>query len=249
MLQPTWQWLREESGGLMRCLYSQRAAMTAWSQLSSKHKVRNLHFSISISEPFPSETIMIKSSKFLNWSILDWSINSALLPSTQTAHIQRMRVLNALQHPQIKLLQKKTLRKKSWPMRNTDSCCLTSAVMQGEGWKEMRDIFVWSGKQMQFLELLQKTGMKRCLLIGTVIPRNATGENWQTRQSLAEAFSGRQDTPTSNASTAHCQQLSPQRKQIRCWMERRWEYLLGKPKSSWRAISNGDRSWKLILGY
>lgn len=47
---------------------------------------------------------------------------------------------------------------------------------------------------MPFLQLPQKTGMKSSLPIGTVVPRNAAGENRRNSHSLAEAFSGRRDT-------------------------------------------------------
>lgn len=39
---PTLSWLREESWGVIGCLFSQKVAITAWSQLSWKHEVLSL---------------------------------------------------------------------------------------------------------------------------------------------------------------------------------------------------------------
>lgn len=100
----------------------------------------------------------IKSSKFLNSrSILDkgWAQSPALLPSAQAAHIQRMRVLDALQYPQINSCRKRPSGRTLGP-RERHCCCLTSAGMQGDGGKQIRDIFAWGRKQMWFLQLLQK---------------------------------------------------------------------------------------------
>lgn len=100
---------------------------------------------------------------------------------------------------------------------------------------------------MQFLQLLQKTGMNSSLLRCTVVLRNASGENWQTHHSLAEAFSGRQDTTASNARATHCQELSPLA-ETQNWKGRRCKYFLEKPKSSQRTTSNSDGNGKPIPG-
>lgn len=63
--------------------------------------------------------------------------------------------LGCITTPTDKLLQN-TSRRNLGP-RERHFCCLTSAVMQGDGWKQRKDIFVWGGKQIGFLQLLQKT--------------------------------------------------------------------------------------------
>lgn len=114
------------------------------------------------------------------------------LSASSSSAPNRMSISDCVTAP-TDILQKQAPGKKSW-LAGKKLHFLTNAAMEEDGWKHMRNIFVWSRKQMPFLQLPQKTGMKSSLPIGTVVPRNAAGENRRNSHSLAEAFSGRRDT-------------------------------------------------------
>lgn len=99
------------------------------------------------------------------------------LLSAQAAQIRTGRAsLTALQCPQIKSCRNGPQERNLIP-QGRSSHCMTNAVMEEDRWKYMRNIFVWGGKQMRFLQLLQKTGMNSSLLICTAVPRNAAGQD------------------------------------------------------------------------
>lgn len=140
-------------------------------------------------QSFPSDAVLVMSSQLRNpCSIQDkgWAQAPALLRTGWAS-------LTALRHPQINSCRKRP-QERNLGSQERSSHFLTNAAMEEDGWKHMRNIFVRSRKQMPFLQLPQKTGMNSSLPIGTVVPRNAAGENRQTSHSLAEAFPGRRDT-------------------------------------------------------
>lgn len=138
-----------------------------------------------ISSHFPQKLFWSRAPSFkapgASWTRAEHTRSAALCTSSTHPKGESLGCITA---PTDKLLQKKTLRKESWPTRKTlllsDQCSDAGRRMKtDEGYICKR----WATNAV--FRVTTENWHEQMPPDMPSVPRNATGENWQNRQSLA----------------------------------------------------------------